>query len=263
MKKRIRYFSYLLSILYFLGALWLGTELFKETALNTHATENLRIWMGIIPLNYLTILLMLIGIATISLLITSGNTGETLIIQQMQDAQDKQKLQQNLDQMDEFKKLEHEVLRHADHVLLDVKLNDFQRCESLVNYVCAQLKAGQGILYKAKHDQIRSLQMVVGYALSLPDSATLEFEFGEGLVGQAAKEQKIINVHGIQAHHAPIVSGLGRSIPSHLLICPIVRDHITIGVWEIGSFTPFNQDHERLMKEVAFKISDTLDRLQP
>lgn len=125
--------------------------------------------------------------------------------------------------------------------------------------ICKQLEAGQGALYLAKDkDGKRVVELSSGYALSIGESTVISFEFGEGLVGQAAAGGKTIYVDDIPEGYVKIISGLGSASPRYLLIVPMNRENRVSGIIEIASFTPISEDQRKFVEESAQLLSDRL-----
>lgn len=120
--------------------------------------------------------------------------------------------------------------------------------------ICKNLEAGAGAYYTVRKDgEKKVLQMNATYALSLGESQRPTFEFGEGLVGQVAAEQKPINLDDIPEGYIKIISGLGSASPTHVLLSPVQYNGELCGVVEIASFTKFNKQHIEAVEE-AFKL---------
>lgn len=126
--------------------------------------------------------------------------------------------------------------------------------KNILVYVCKHMEAGIGAFYTAsKKDGKRILQLKSSYALALGESQTIEFEFGEGLVGQAALEGKTLIVDDIPEGYIKIVSGLGSATPSHLIVVPVKQANEVYGVVEIASFTELGKN-EAEMTGAAFQL---------
>jgi methyl-accepting chemotaxis protein len=53
--------------------------------------------------------------------------------------------------------------------------------------ICKQLEAGQGALYRIiEEGGKRTVELKLGYALSIGESTIIKYEVGEGLIGQSA-----------------------------------------------------------------------------
>jgi len=122
--------------------------------------------------------------------------------------------------------------------------------------LCDCLEASQGLLYLAKKNKkVRYVEMLSGYAFTLAESETLKYEFGEGLVGQAAREGKVMNISDIPEGYIKILSGLGSATAGHLLIVPIKINSEVVAVVELASFKPFVDESEALIEQ-AFTSLD-------
>ncbi|MBX2942610.1 MAG: GAF domain-containing protein [Cyclobacteriaceae bacterium] len=110
--------------------------------------------------------------------------------------------------------------------------------QNILNEVCDQLQAGQGALYLVDKGQ---LELKYGYALSLNETSSNTFEFGEGLIGRVATEGKTLYIDKLPKGYMNIFSGLGSASPSFLVIVPIIKDTTILGVMEISTFHPINK----------------------
>ena len=133
--------------------------------------------------------------------------------------------------------------------------------EKVLSLACKELEASQAALYAATvHDDKRVIRLVSGYALSLPESQTLVYEFGEGLAGQVAKEGKSINVSNVPQGYITVLSGLGSASPNALAIVPVQLADQVVGVLEIASFRPFSRSDENYLQALAGTLGERLSR---
>lgn len=131
--------------------------------------------------------------------------------------------------------------------------------EAGLKAICKQLEAGQGAVYAARQtEDKRIVELAGGYALSIGESTKLNYEFGEGLIGQAAASGKSLYVDDVPEGYVKIVSGLGTASPRYLFIVPIKHDEHVAGVLEIASFTPITEDHRRFSQESADLIASRI-----
>ena len=125
--------------------------------------------------------------------------------------------------------------------------------KAILVHICKHLEAGIGAFYTtATREDKRIIEMKASYALVLGESQTITFEFGEGLVGQAALEKKSLIIDDIPEGYVKIVSGLGNATPTHLLVVPVMNGNELYGVVEIASFTVLGQKEADMVK-AAFK----------
>lgn len=134
--------------------------------------------------------------------------------------------------------------------------SDKKKFEKLLAFVCNEVKASAGALYTTvTYDNLKFQEFVAGYAFYMPDSEKLKFEFGEGLVGQAAKSgNDVIISEAMPQGYIKITSGLGEAEPNNLSIIPIKIDEDVKGVLEIASFSKFNQSQINFLKEASSYI---------
>ncbi len=72
------------------------------------------------------------------------------------------------------------------------------------------------------------------YALARSHGLPDKFEYGEGLIGQAAKDKRAFVVHNIRENHLPVTTGLGTSQPRTLIVAPLKADSVVNAVVELG-----------------------------
>lgn len=135
---------------------------------------------------------------------------------------------------------------------------------NLLTLLCKQLEASQGALYFTKKlkDQ-RVLELKSSYAYILADSETISYEFGEGLVGQAAKTGKVAHIKDVPEGYIEIFSGLGHSKPGELLIIPIANNKEVVAVAEIATFKPLTKSDIKLAEEVFALYNAHLIKSKP
>jgi methyl-accepting chemotaxis protein len=97
-----------------------------------------------------------------------------------------------------------------------------------------------------------------GYALAIGESTIISYEFGEGLIGQAAAGGRSLYVDDVPEGYIKIVSGLGSASPKYLLIVPVKNEANVIGVIEIASFTPISEDQRKFTEESAQLIAEKI-----
>jgi methyl-accepting chemotaxis protein len=131
--------------------------------------------------------------------------------------------------------------------------------KDFLSAVCKTLDAGQGALYEAEEsDGKRKVVLTSGYALNMGESASLEYEFGEGLIGQAALESRTLYVDEIPEGYIKIISGLGSASPRFLLIVPVKGKNAVVAVIEIASFTDLSEEKRKFVEEAAQLLEKTI-----
>lgn len=118
--------------------------------------------------------------------------------------------------------------------------------------VCKQINAGQGALYATRENNgKRIVELHAGYALSMGESTVIQFEFGEGIVGQVAATGNTIFIDDVPEGYITVLSGLGKASPRFLMVVPVKdKDHVA-GVLEIASFSRATEDERKFVEECA------------
>ncbi len=138
--------------------------------------------------------------------------------------------------------------------------NDDEMLQTGLNAVCKQLEAGQGALYVTVEgdDGTRKVELRKGYAVAVSETKVLSYDFGEGLIGQAAASGRSMYIDDIPEGYIKIISGLGSASPRFLMIAPIKQEESVRGVIEIASFTALSEEQRTFVEEAATLIASRL-----
>ena len=128
-----------------------------------------------------------------------------------------------------------------------------------LNSMCKQLDAGQGAIYltKQKEDK-RVLELHSGYALNMAESNKVQFEFGEGLVGQSALSGKSLYIDDIPDGYITVLSGLGSASPKYLNLAVIKKGNEIKGVVELATFSSLKEGARKQIDEMATLLGDKI-----
>jgi methyl-accepting chemotaxis protein len=125
--------------------------------------------------------------------------------------------------------------------------------------ICKQLDAGQGAAYLVVHENdSRYAELKTGYAMTINETTVTRYNFGEGLIGQAASNGQLLYLDEVPEGYIKIISGLGSASPRFLLIAPIKNQNAVLGVLEIASFSPFSADQRKFVEQGAQLVADKL-----
>jgi GAF domain-containing protein len=131
--------------------------------------------------------------------------------------------------------------------------------ESL-NLLSKKLNAVSGACYAIKEkDSLKFAELVSGYALPVSEAEVVRFNFGEGLIGQAAKSGSPIFVDEIPEGYITAFSGLGQASPRFIAIFPLAKHDEVKGLLEVATFKAISdrekQMVKRFMEEIGAKIN--------
>ncbi len=125
--------------------------------------------------------------------------------------------------------------------------------------ICKQLEAGQGACYRVEtRDEKKIAVLHAGYALTLAEGSSVEFEGGEGLIGQAALTGQTLYLDEVPEGYVKIISGLGSSSPRFVLIVAATIENQVVCIIELATFAPIPADQRKFVEEAAAVIADKL-----
>ena len=122
---------------------------------------------------------------------------------------------------------------------------------NVLRFLAQALDAQVGAVFIADSGRFRR---VARYAL--PEGADVEFiRPGDGLAGQAAKDNRVLRIRDVPADYLPIGSGIGRSAPAELLIAPASVDGTVYAIVELGFFGKVDAAKQKLLARVSESIA--------
>lgn len=141
-------------------------------------------------------------------------------------------------------------------------LNEYLRGErrledlaaDIITFLTEYIGAQVGVLY-IYNDRRKKLQLSGSYAFDQRKGNFNEVGLGEGLVGQAALEQRSLLFSDLPADYLPISSGLGKAEPNSILVVPLLYNKSLKGVVEIGALHPLRSEQVNFVKSVSENIA--------
>ncbi len=127
-------------------------------------------------------------------------------------------------------------------------------CQAVINHFVRYLNINLGAFYVSNEVE-SALHLSSGYALSRAKKDMPAIRFGDGIIGQAAQEKKMLLLENIPAESFILESGMGEIQPSHILIAPILYQERTLGVIELGSMKAFTQNQQEYIGHVMDSIA--------
>lgn len=196
------------------------------------------------------------ALLAIFFLILNASRARIVIARQLEAEQEKAReekaaLQQDLN-TSWRQELEDKISAFEEVLRQSLGQEDFYtRC---LTHIAQALEASQGVFYLLKqYNQTAYLELEAGYAYYAPEGMPSAFELGEGFVGQAVKDKKVLVFNQLPDGYiaVPVVSGLGKGTPRSLLIAPILDEEGNIlGAIELASFKQFSERDTFFIDEV-------------
>lgn len=139
-------------------------------------------------------------------------------------------------------------------------IHDLQTlAEQFITKITPVMGASYGVFYlKQGSGDHQRLHKLAGYADGR-DNGSSVLRFGEGLVGQAALENRMILLTDIPDHYIQISSGTGAAKPSSIIIMPVDFEGKVTAAIELASFNTFSPIQQTLLKQVLNHVGITIN----
>ncbi len=148
-----------------------------------------------------------------------------------------------------------EILRENNDNLKDLT---YELIKGIVLYT----NSAQGGFYLIETKEKEDLIILkAAYAFDRKKEITAEIEIGEGLVGRAVKERRIINIDNLPEGYLTVRSGLGEASPDNLVIVPLMFEEEVLGAIELASFEKYNDFQIDFLQQISVRISSSVSVL--
>lgn len=199
-----------------------------------------------------------LGLAAIFLQILVISKQASNVVSQQQATEEAKpsavRLNEEDEELHDVSALDADIVSEIQQIASDKKTKPNQKLELALRKICNTLEASQGAVYVCLDKADKKLvELRAGYALMKGDSEVVQYEFGEGLPGQVAKEGKLVNIDQVPNGYIKVLSGLGNASPTHLLLCPVKAGDNIKGVVELASFNKYNRHQVEIVKQ-AFEL---------
>lgn len=129
--------------------------------------------------------------------------------------------------------------------------------KNIISFISNYLEINVGLLYLFKD---ANLELVASYAYTPSKDLPAKFALGEGLIGEAALERRIIfRTHAPDEYKVVIQSGLSQTVPRRIVIVPLIYENDLMGVIELGSMCPLKKVKRQWLESVTASIGIALN----
>jgi signal transduction histidine kinase/DNA-binding response OmpR family regulator len=143
----------------------------------------------------------------------------------------------------------------AEHTLGQHAIESLSR--SVLEFLARYLDVAVAALYVRQEDG--QLQRVAAYGMvHESDEAGQSLDSTEGLVGQAALENRVLQLDDLPASYLKVSSGLGQGPARHVLVVPVHNDGLVNGVVELGFLRALAPRDLEFVTMIASNIGNSL-----
>jgi len=135
---------------------------------------------------------------------------------------------------------------------------------SSITQFCHNLDAKIGAIYFIDTDnrESQSFKLLGSYAFTWRKNLSNAYKMGEGLVGQAALEQRSIILQNTPDDYIKIESALGEMPPRNIIVVPIILQDRTLGVIEIGFTDTVNKNQQEYIERGQVMLAIAFDGIK-
>jgi len=231
------------------------------------------VWKGLTDnVNQLaeTLTTQLRAIADVSTAVTQGDLTRSIAVEAAGEVSD---LTDNINQM--IVNLRETTERNAAQDWLNSNLARFSGmlqgrrdqttvARMMMSEVTPLVAAHHGAFYVAEEvgeEGETELSLIATYGYKERKAISNRFKIGEAIVGQAALERKSIVITQAPEDYIKISSGLGESVPTSIIVLPVLFEETVMAVIELASFLPFTEIQQTFLDQLSESIGVVLNTI--
>lgn len=125
-----------------------------------------------------------------------------------------------------------------------------------ISFIVSHMDGQLGAFYLFQDNM---LELVATHAFTDRNGNFNRFHLGEGLVGQATLERRMIVFSNVKDITPEFNYGIDQQPPDHFMVAPFVLDGKIIGAFLIGSFQPFSLLHRKFVEQNLESVAILID----
>jgi signal transduction histidine kinase/CheY-like chemotaxis protein len=130
-----------------------------------------------------------------------------------------------------------------------------QVTDNILIFLTRYLGAASGAFFVSRDGKF---ERAASYGIPNDAPVPMQFTIGDGLLGQVAKDGKLIALSEVPDDYIYVGSSLGKALPRHLVMAAAVNDGVVQGVLELGYLSPAHADHSELLDRVSAAMAVAL-----
>ena len=133
----------------------------------------------------------------------------------------------------------------------------------LLSELAPLVEAQHGVIYQVEGDgPADGLKLLSAYADGAANGHADRLRLGEGLIGQCARDARLLFITEIPSDVAPITSGLFRAPPRHVIVLPVLFEGQVKAVIELASLGAFTDLQMSFLEQLTNSIGIVLNSIE-
>ena len=133
----------------------------------------------------------------------------------------------------------------------------------LLTELAPLVEAQHGVIYQVEGDgPADGMQLLSAYADGPANGYAERLKLGEGLIGQCARDARLMFITEIPSNVVPITSGLFRAPPRHVIVLPVLFEGQVKAVIELASLGAFTDLQMSFLEQLTNSIGIVLNSIE-
>jgi CheY-like chemotaxis protein/signal transduction histidine kinase/HAMP domain-containing protein len=208
------------------------------------------------------------AIADVATAVTKGDLTRSIAVEALGEVAE---LKDNINEM--IRNLRDSTRKNMEQDWLKTNLAKFSRMlqgqrdlaavsQLILSDLAPLVTAHHGVFYVVDSSgETSTLKLVASYAYKDRKHVASEFMMGEGLVGQVAKDRRMLTVGEVPPDYIQVSSGLGEAPPRSLVVLPVLFEGETKAVLELATFDEFDEIRLTFLEQLAESIGIVLNTI--
>ena len=208
------------------------------------------------------------AIADVATAVTKGDLTRSIAVEALGEVAE---LKDNINEM--IRNLRDSTRKNMEQDWLKTNLAKFSRMlqgqrdlaavsQLILSDLAPLVTAHHGVFYVVDSGgETPTLKLLASYAYKDRKQVAAEFRMGEGLVGQVAKDRRMLTVGQVPHDYIQVSSGLGEAPPRSLVVLPVLFEGETKAVLELATFDEFDEIRLTFLEQLAESIGIVLNTI--
>jgi CheY-like chemotaxis protein/signal transduction histidine kinase/HAMP domain-containing protein len=208
------------------------------------------------------------AIADVATAVTKGDLTRSIAVEALGEVAE---LKDNINEM--IRNLRDSTRKNMEQDWLKTNLAKFSRMlqgqrdlsavsQLILSDLAPLVTAHHGVFYVVDSaGETPALKLLASYAYKDRKHVADEVKWGEGLVGQVAKDRRMLTVGQVPHDYIQVNSGLGEAPPRSLVVLPVLFEGETKAVLELATFDEFDEIRLTFLEQLAESIGIVLNTI--